>query len=73
MISEKNACENRSESRKSKKINKTDTLSKSSSNTKMESVEYEEARGTARLIEENSSDLTDKDYKETAVSIYIIH
>jgi len=39
----------------------------------MESVEYEEARGTARLIEENSSDLTDKDYKETAVSIYIIH
>ncbi|XP_060880894.1 dentin sialophosphoprotein-like isoform X2 [Metopolophium dirhodum] len=65
-MKEKNASENKSESKKSKKINKTDTLSMSSSNTKMESVGYEKKQGTVEKIEENSSNSHDKDDNETA-------
>jgi len=73
IISEKDASKNKSESKKSKKTNKTDTLSVSSSNTKMESVGYEKEKGTAEIIEENSSNSPNKDDNETAVSINIIH
>ncbi|XP_029344955.1 uncharacterized protein LOC100569064 isoform X2 [Acyrthosiphon pisum] len=62
---EKDASENKPESRKTKSINKTDTLGMSSSNTEMKSVGYEEERCTAEIIEENSSNLPDKDDNET--------
>ncbi|CAI6368713.1 unnamed protein product [Macrosiphum euphorbiae] len=63
-IKEKNAIENDSESRKRKNINKTDTLSKSSSNT--ESVGYEDKQLTAEIIEENSLYIPYEDDNETA-------